>query len=260
MATSAAYSDHIYLGHFDVILSTLSVADLGLKWQKSSLDKSRYQLVSPSSAQSYAAWNSGSSWGTLGGSTASTLKEGKELEEMRLKANIMEELADLERYLRAYDVHRKAIFAVKGEQFDDDKRISLSSFALRALNVILSRLMSTRIRSALLSFPSIAACETSAVLAMAIAGFDLGDLKLMFVEPRITFTTTKDPVKRYSLNGKSIEMPVNTLVNSSEVMQEHPGFRNYRGLHITRLDEKQLIRQLDTFIERTFHVAKAVRD
>lgn len=258
MTASVAHSDHLYLGHFDLNLAVLTVADLDLKWEKSSLDRSRYQLVSRSQSLPYSAWKSGSSWGTMTGSTAATLKKAKEIEEMRLKADIMEELSGLERYLRAYDVHRKAIFEVKGEEFDDDQRFHLSSVAYRALRVILTRLMANRVKVGLSRFPSIAACKTDSVLGSAITGFDLGDLKLMFVEPCIKHSWTQDPAKRYAISGKSIEMPVNTLVNSSTVMESHPGFCDYKALHVTRLSENALIRQLDAYIEQTFRVAQAV--
>ena len=258
MNTSLAQTQSLYLGHFDLILASLDMASLNLKWKKSRIDASRYDLEGPSQGAFFSVWKSGGRWGTLSGASETTLKAAKEKEELRLRGLILEELEGLEVYLRAFDVHARSVYAVKGEAIHDTKRYCLSTLAYRALHVILGRLVTSWVEVVLKRFPEIQSARTNHVLASALTGFDMGDLKLMFVEPRIAHGWNREGAKNYALHGESIVLPVSTLVNSSQVMEDHPGFCDYKSLSITQLSETALIRQLDSYIEQTFRVAQAV--
>lgn len=247
-----------HLNHFESILANITLSELGLKWEKSCIDPARYDIEFGRSDARYSVWRTGRKWGTLGGSSVSTLNAAKALEEQRLKTAILEELENLEIYLRAFDVHARSVYEVKDSRVLDNNRHFLSKVAYRALDVLLTQMTKARVEFVLTRFPEIQSGRTRSIFANAITGFDIGDLKLMFVGPRITFNWDSNGDKPYALNGHSISLPIASLMNSSQVMKDHPGFERYQPLQILRLSERDLIRNMDAFIEQTFRVAQAV--
>lgn len=241
------------LGHLIARLDAMTLSALGLKWSRSP-ETGNHELKGATGSalptRFFVFKSLDSQWGTAGGSCVKSLKKGKTQEEMRLKATIAKELEEFQAFLGS----SRPIGLVTDEE--SVPRFGLSNMAYKALSALLDQILRERVQVVSTQCSFLSVCPANNMLGDALAGFDVGDLKLMFVSCKVNFSYTGGDFPR-GIRPDGLAMSVNTLINSSRILEEHPAFADFPSFRVTTLDECPLVRKLDSWIVQAIRVAES---
>lgn len=238
------------LDHLAVELAGIKPKDLGLAWKKDP-EVSRYKLVgSPALASGQVTFvfkGVAKDWGVCTGNSAASLKAAQADAELHLRNKLMSEILGFQSFLVA------CASPAGASEPDQCSQFEITYHGYRALELALTGFFKSRVTQAVKQFPDIRARRTLSVLASAFAGYDIGDLKLMFTPPSIHFSSGMAGLR--FLSPEAIRFRISTLDNDSEVLRDHSMFKDFPELQLTSLDQESMARSIDEWIYLALELA-----
>lgn len=248
-------SSPIDLGYLETLVNGLSMAELGWKWKRSQHDSQRLELFNLSGFKLGCVWKSGGRWASTSGNSHDTQKEAKATLEADLRAQVIADLEAFEQYLIGFQAQARAVFDVKRELINDDTHYEMHHGTYDILNLVLTKVLKERIGVYLQNDDFVRRRETRDICGNAVAGFDIGTVRVMFIKPRVMHAYRGD---RRGVRAQAMSIWTSTLDITGTTLSQHPAIPEPMEVPIHRLSQKILFDTLDTYIYDVLQKVRSV--
>lgn len=236
-------------------IGAIVLKEIGLSWRRCSHDKGAHELVDRYGLVRSRIWKSGDKWAAVDGNSFATMREAKAQVETLLLASITEELEAFQNHLHAFNAVSDG-YAERGFSplIEDSDAFFVSLPAYEALQWLLKALLQEQILRARDSGSVEHSCFTRDVVGNSVGGWNIGTVRLMFLEPTWQHSYMKGG---RSLKATDGSIRCATIANGAATMDNHPAFPDTPEIQIKDLRYEKLTGQMNAFITDMIARAKA---